>query len=342
MIQVGGKRISKSFTVSSDEAGGSTHAKKQALFLAEQWEREAAGHVSPDDITVEAAIENYIASRSAVLSPSTIAGYRRMKGQLAAFPALMGLRVSDVATPDIQGIINAMAVSLTAKTIKNRITFLISCLEYAGCDKRFKLAFPRRVAPEIRTPGADEVARLLGESDGDLKVAIALAAFGTLRRGEICALTYADVLRDLKSVSVTKDKVEGDDHAYHIKDMPKTAGSVRVVRLPSEVIDLIPEGDPAEEIISLTPSGLSHKFERLVKKLGINCAFHDLRHYSASWRSDIGIPRKYIEEVGGWVGESSVLKDTYDNPLAESRKKYTDMACRYIVDNFGDVLRRTG
>ena len=235
-----------------------------------------------------------------------------------------------------------MALTLSTKTIKNRITFLISSLEYAGSEKKFKLAFPRSMPPEVRVPDSAEVSRLLRESSGELKIAIALAAFGTLRRGEICALTHADVLRDLKSVSVTKDKVETPDGGYVVKKMPKTAGSVRVVRLPAEVIDLIPQGDPEEEVISNTPSGISHGFERLAKKLGVNCAFHDLRHYSASFRSDLGIPAKYIEEVGGWVGESKVLQDVYDNPLAESRKKYTDIANRYIVETFYDVLSETG
>lgn len=341
-IRVGGKRYRKSFTVSPDEEGSSLKAKKKALFLAEQWERETGRSASPLDISVRKAVENYVDSRTAVLSPSTMAVYKRMKGQLGAYPALMELRVSDVSTPDIQNVINAMAITLSTKTIKNRITFLISCLEYAGNEKKFKLAFPRSVPPDVRVPDAGEVSRLLRESSGELKIAIALAAFGTLRRGEICALTYSDILRDLRSVSVTKDKVETPEGGYVVKQIPKTAGSVRTVRLPAEVINLIPQGDPGDEIIANTPSGVSHGFERLAKKLGINCAFHDLRHYSASFRSDLGIPAKYIEEVGGWVGESRVLQEVYDNPLAESRKKYTDIANQYIVDTFCDVLSKTG
>ena len=68
--------------------------------------------------------------------------------------------------------------------------------------------------------------------------------------------------------------------------------------------------------------------------LGFSFSFHSLRHFAASFRSDLGIPRKYIEEVGRWESGSSVLDRVYDNTLESSRKKYTQMANTYIEDNF--------
>lgn len=75
------------------------------------------------------------------------------------------------------------------------------------------------------------------------------------------------------------------------------------------------------------------------EKCGIDANFHSLRHFAASFRSDIGIPQKYIEEVGGWTGESEILKTIYDNGLTSSRKKYTQMTNDYIRANFEKVLK---
>lgn len=48
-----------------------------------------------------------------------------------------------------------------------------------------------------------------------------------------------------------------------------------------------------------------------------------------------GIPKKYIQEVGGWVdGNSSVLDRVYDNAMDSSRKKYTQIANRFIEQTF--------
>lgn len=341
-IRRDGKMQHKSFTVSPSMYGGdSRRARREALFLAEEWERDGAAE-EYEGISVRDALDKYIGSRERVLSPSTVVGYEKAKRQLLPFVELMDKSVLSVSSSDIQPIINTWAVDLSAKTIKNRISFLLSVLEYSGNDRRIKLTYPKRRKPEVRTPDSQDIRRLLDNSSGELKISICLAAFGTLRRGEICALLQSDILRDLSSVSVTKDMVDSKDGGYVVKDIPKTVDSYRVVKFPREVIRMIPVSDPDEPVIHLTPTAVSMRFSHLAKKVGVECSFHDLRHYAASFRSDLGIPAKYIEEAGGWsAGGASVLKSVYDNPLKENRRKYTDMTNRYIEETFGDLMTGT-
>ena len=136
---INGKKVRKSFTVHPDECGGDS---KKAKTLSERNAREWVLNTEMDEnyVTVATAIDLYIKDRSSVLSPSTIADYKRMAKH---FSDLLPLDAHDIDSKAIQGTINGMAMnSLNARTIKNRIFFLISALNYVGVDKRFKLRFP--------------------------------------------------------------------------------------------------------------------------------------------------------------------------------------------------------
>lgn len=62
--------------------------------------------------------------------------------------------------------------------------------------------------PDLYCPSDDDIKKLLKHVAGtDLEIAILLAAFGPMRRGEICALESSDIKGS--KVSVTKSMVMG-------------------------------------------------------------------------------------------------------------------------------------
>lgn len=338
-ITIGGKKVTKSFTVHPRSCGGdSRKAKAKAELLAREWQIAHEDRITSGD-TVEGALAAYIEDRSSVLSPSTLLSYNEM---VKYFDPIRHMYVSDVDTPTIQRIINDMAVQVGSKTIKNRIGLLLSALDYAGSDRKFKLRYPQKVKKDPLTPDVDEVIMLLKECDQELKPVICLAAFGTLRRGEIAALKQKDISRDMCLVSVHADMVLDEHRNFVYKEIPKTSGSIRSVTLPRDIIDLLPRGDDPEAFLfSMTPSAMTMRFIKLRNRLGLRCSLHSLRHFAASFRSDIGIPRKYIEDVGGWEAGSKILTGTYDNVLKGSKKKYAVMVNNYIEETFGCVINGT-
>ena len=331
--KVGGKLLRKSFTVTPEEAGGSRQAKARSELLAREWQSDV--REDPQSVpTVEKIVLDYIQDRSKILSPRTIHDYNRL---LPFYESIKDICMSDIKTSHIQALVNEWAVSVTAKTIQNRLSLLLSALDYAGCDKKFKLRMPQKRPKKILSPDIDDVQRLMSNATEELKPIIALAAFGSLRRGEIAALKGSDISRDMRTVYVHADIVQSDA-GFVYKDIPKTSGSVRVVDLPPFVMDLLPEvADPEEYVFKLNPNQISKRFIKLRDKCGIPVSFHSLRHFAASFRSDIGIPRKYVEEVGGWTNESTVLQRVYDNTLASSRKKYVQMANKFLEEHFRNV-----
>lgn len=333
---INGKLVTKSFTVSPDECRGDW---KKAKTLSESRAREWVLNARDDEnnYTVGKAIDSYINDRESVLSPSSITSYRQY---VQYFEKIKDVCIEDLDSPMIQGLINEMSETVGTKTIKSRIGFLFSVLNYAECDKKFRIRYPQIVPKEQSTPDYDEIKILLDNADDVISLPIALAAFGTLRRGEIAALKVKDVSRDLCTVYVRGNMVrKGNTFVY--KNVPKTSDSFRSVRLPKFIVDRIPlSDDPEAFVFDLSPTAITRRFERLRDSLGLKCTFHDLRHYAASWRSDIGIPRKYIEEAGGWSKDSGVLADVYDNALESTRAKYVQKANKYIEDNFADVIRK--
>lgn len=334
---VGGQKIRKSFTVHPDQVGGdSRRAKDRSELLAREWclsNHRSAVHGA----TVKEAIEQYIKDKDRVLSPSTIRGYGFV---LAALSPIWDICISDLETPQIQRLINDWSMVLTTKTIRNRITLLLAVLDYNGIDKKFKVRYPQNNSKKVVSPDVEDVQMLLRNATGDLIPIIYLTAFGSLRRGEVAGLREMDISRDMHTVTISGDMVLGAD-GWTYKPFPKTQGSIRTVQLPKFIIDSIPcKEHPKDFIFTMTPAAMTDRFRRLAAKLQLPYTLHSLRHFAASFRSDIGIPKKYIQEVGGWVdGSNSVLDRVYDNTMDSSRKKYTQIANRFIEDNFrADVV----
>ena len=332
---INGKRVVKSFTVSPKDTGGdSRKARQKSELLAREWQLT----LNRNDIyskPVRAALEDYINDRSRVLSPRTIYDYRKI---IPFLERILDVPVNDVVNFHVQGLINEWSVSVSEKTIRNRISFLLSALDYAGNDKKFKLRYPQKRAKKILAPDVQDVQRLLDNAPEDFVPILCLAAFGSLRRGEIAALKQADISRDMNTVTVHADMVKSVK-GYVYKDLPKTTGSIRTIELPRDIISLLPmSDDPEAYVFGVNPNMISHRYDNLKKKCGIDVNFHSLRHFAASFRSDIGVPRKYIEEVGGWGDGSRVMVQVYDNALTSSRKKYTQMTNKYIEETF-DIKR---
>lgn len=337
-VTVNGQKLTRSFTVSPKECGGdSKKAQKMAEVKAREWQINKEKEQLFCQ-TVGDAMRAYIDDRSRVLSPASIQSYNSL---IQYFDSIKDMYASDVTVQIVQRLINEMTLEVSPKTVSNRIGFLMSVLDYAGNDKKFKLRYPAKQVRELKTPDHDEVYELIKNADEIIKPVVILAAFGGLRRGEIAALKQKDILRDMHMIHVHADFVRGPDNIFVYKDHAKTVKSTRTVHLSKSIIDLLPcSDDPESFVFDLSPTRITRRFERLRNKLGLKCAFHDLRHYATSMRSDLGIDEKYIRDELGWTYSSAVYSEVYNNPLKSTSKKYIQMTNSFIEENFGDVIAK--
>lgn len=302
--------------------------KAEAEMLASQFANDKKRY-SRANLTVSEAVQKYIQAKEGVLSPATIRTYEQIsKSHLTKIGPIM---IDSLTSSDLQNWISTLSATLSAKTVKNVYGLVVSAVSLYT-EKSFKVTLPTRQATQYNIPTDADVSLLIKEARPDLKLAITLAAVGTLRRGEICALKYKDVLPDFSGIYVHSDMVLDKNKKWIHKDMPKTSDSVRRIELPKKVMDMIGTGEPEDYVIQSTPAAISDAFSRLRTRLGMSCRFHDLRHYAASILHAIGVPDQYIMERGGWSTDGT-LKAVYRNTLSDKSKQFSDKANDYFGKN---------
>ena len=304
-----GKRHYKSFTAKS---------KSAARAMANDWlAKRDDDVVTPETITVYDAISKYIDVKKGVLSPATIREYQGTQKRYFRGP-LGSMQLGDVRSQDVQLWISELAGKLSPKTVRNAYGLLEPTLEMFAPDRRIRVTLPQKKKTDLYCPNDDDVRTLLDHiTDADLKTAVLLAAFGPLRRSEICALTDKDIVGN--KIKVSKALVQDPDGFWAVKDHPKSYGGYRDVELPDFVIQRIT--GIRGRIVKASPDQITSRFRRALRSSGLNhFRFHDLRHYAASIMHAIGVPDQYIMQRGGWSSDN-VMKTVYRNVIDLEKEK---------------------
>ena len=316
-----GKRVYESFTA---------FTKDEAELLASEWKSKKKRR-SRSDLTVYEAIQGYINAKEGVLSPSTIKGYNKMLKN--NYKSIGNTKINKLTSESMQIFVSDLSRDKSPKTVRNVYGLLVSSIGLYLPDMTFRVTLPQKCIKKEFSPSNEDVSALYERATKELKKCIALAAFGSLRRGEICALTFADLKGD--TLSITKDMIQGKDNKWIVKDIPKTAASVREVRLPQKVIDLLGTGEENERIIKYkNPGSITQCFTKLRDRLNINIHFHQLRKFYASIGAVLGIPDTYLSDFGGWSKNSRVMKDVYQNKIVSMSDFYAEK----MSDHFNKII----
>ena len=243
------------------------------------------------------------------------------------YGSLGDMKLHDLTSDAVQAWVNDFAAEHSPKTVKNAYGLISAVVDTFAGDIRLKVTLPQKIQSQLYVPSDSDIKAILdyfGENDKDMELAVYLAAFGTLRRSEICALTADDVHGNV--ISVNKAMVRSSGGDWVIKTT-KTVSSTRAVPMPDFVIEKLPESGP---IVNISPSMVTNRFIRALQKLDITAfRFHDLRHYAASIMHAIGVPDQYIMQRGGWSSDHT-LKAIYRGTIEEYSQKYTDMTISHF------------
>jgi len=310
-----GKRKYKSITVKDPSRKG----KKECERLAAEWSAQNQ-ELPSSQLTVHATVRKYIDIKKKVLSPSTIRAYELYLRR--RIQPIKDKKIGDLTQTDVQQWINGLTGECAPKYIKNVYGLFSAALSYYG-HRSFDVAFPSAAPKATYTPCDADIMLLLDHiaDRPQLLSAVLLAAFGSLRRGEICALQPADLTEN--RVRICKSMVRDTDGYWHTRPMAKTDDSNRLVILPPQVAAMI------QLPICLHPEQVSNRFRRAVASSGCQrrFRFHDLRHYYVSIAHALGIPDAYIMSMGGWRTDyvmHRVYRDTLPDVMASEQAKLTD------------------
>lgn len=294
-----------------------------------------------EPLTLGAAFDRYIESKSAVLSPSTIKSYRAIRRN--NLTDLYPLNIEDVTQELVQIAINKEALTRTPKTVANIHGILAAVLQVFRPDLVLHTTLPQKKKTEIQIPTEEEVQQILSATRGtEMEVPIILGALCGMRRSEICALTWDDIDFEKHKIHIRKALVLSEDLELVEKGTKTTAGTRSIRLFPPVAAALLAakaaqetneNGDANDGYITVKPDIISHRFEKILKREGIrHYRFHDLRHYTVSVMLSLNIPKNYI---ANFVGHSSerMIDQVYGHIMA-SKKNSSEK----ILENYYENL----
>ena len=154
-----------------------------------------------------------------------------------------------------------------------------------------------------------------------LRAAVVLAAWGTLRRGEVLGLRRDDV--DLAAGTVRVERSLGERrNGAVIVGPPKSGAGMRTVHMPAGAMQVLVDHlnsfvSPAVDAplfvgrtgLPLRPQGLEEAWRSAREEVGLPALrFHDLRHFAGTMAAAAGASTKEVMARGGWSSPQMALR----------------------------------
>lgn len=263
--------------------------------------------------TFESCCDKYIELKRNVISPSTIAGYKKLKSYIS--DELKSKKILSVTQVDIQNEINNFAVGHSPKYVRNLHGFISAVLKTFRPTMNIHTTLPQKRKFTHTLPTTEGVKMILDASAGTpYHIPFQLAVLG-MRRSEICGVTIDDINGNI--LTIDKASVYDEDYKLVTKDT-KTTESTREIFLPDSLVAEIRESGT---IFDYQPQALTRALHRYQDKLGLErFRLHDFRGYFASYAHSQGIPDVYILKMGGWKTDF-VMKSVYRDALKEKNQE---------------------
>ena len=270
----------------------------------------------PRKKTVHEAIDEYIEARKNILSPSTIAGYRRI--QKLRFQSMMKKDICKLTASDWQRAVNLEAKmrsqrdsskTISAKTLKNSWGLMASVIAEAT-GQEITVRLPQLVPHQKPWLTAEQIPEFVALIKDDPIEIPALLALSSLRRSELINLRWSDV--DLKNnvLKVDGAAVFDEDNVLVRKAETKNTSSRRTVPIIPPLRDALMNADrKGEYIVTWHPNSIMCRINRLCERNGLpKVGLHGLRHSFASLAKHLGMPEDAVMEIGGWSDFNTMRK----------------------------------
>ena len=273
-------------------------------------------HNKEKNLTLSQAIDNYIKNRENVLSPSTIRGYRTI--QNSRFLRYLDCEVSKI---NWQKMCNDEAGLCSAKTLKNAWRFVCSVLRESGITPP-SVSLPQSVPAEKPFLSPNDIKKFVKAVHGKPCEIPALLALSSLRRSEICALTWDDIKENYINVKGAA-VLDENNHVIYKKENKNNSSTRKVPILMPELKTAL---DAVENKDGLVWKGSLNTIYKQVNKVCKDnnlplVGVHGLRHSFASLAYHLQIPEQIAMEIGGW-SDVATMRKIYTHIAKEDRSRY--------------------
>jgi len=235
-------------------------------------------------------------------------------------PALGSLPLGELSSSKVRSW-NAKLAAEHPTTAAKAYRLLSSILRTAVADGRLgrnpcqvKGAATEK-APERPVATIAEVQALADAMPEHLRIAVLLAAWCQLRRGELLGLRRRDVdlLRGTVTVSVTRTKTMA---GTMVEKAPKTEAGRRTVVIPANIIDPLTHHlgryvapDPDALVLGLGYKPLRTAWDNARRTIGrSDLHLHDLRHSGLTWAAATGATVAELMHRAGHASPAAALR----------------------------------
>ena len=275
------------------------------------------------ELTVGEAIDRYIESKDAVLSPSTISGYKRVRKN--ALQGIMNISVSELKQETVQKEINRMSKDKSPKSVRNAHGLLSAALAVYRPDMILRTTLPQKRRYEAAIPSGEDIGKIMEAVTGTAdELPVMLAIWLGLRMSEIIGLKWEDISGGV--LHVCRAKVDEGEKGT------KTYTSQRAIPLPDYINRLLDtKKRHGDYVVPMTRRTLYCRFQAACKRAGVqHYRFHDLRHINASVMLALGIPDKYAMERMGH-STNNMLKTVYQHTMSAEQMEVARKVDEYFT-----------
>ncbi len=297
--------------------------------------------VSAIKLTVHEAAEQWLFSAKLRVKESSYANYVNIVNK----HILGGEIMMNLTTGKLNDFINFKLTSgrlngkggLSAKSVRDIMTVYRSIENYAV--REYGLHETHFTIPKIEKKQTDiltsaERKRLenyLIHNQNKTNIAVLLCLFTGLRVGELCGLKWEDIDLDnaVLYVKRTVQRVSKNGKSQVIIGTPKSKTSVRIVPIPTFVLDILRNYRSCGDFYIITgkskptePRTMQNRFKSILKSCSIrNVNFHLLRHTYATVCIEKGFDPKTLSELLGHA-DAAITLNRYCHPSMQIKKDY--------------------
>jgi integrase len=349
------------------KGGFRTKEEAQAALTVMMADAQRGVVVDPTRVTLAEFLEDWLASVSRSLKPTTWEGYAHA-ARVWIIPRIGGYRLAAV-TPEVlerlygelerngrvdgTGGLGPRAVRLAHQVLHRSLGQAAKWRRIPANPADAGLHLPRQTRKPFRTWSDEEARRFLAAVTGDRLAALWTLIVATgMRRGEAVGLRWKDVDFAGGRLSVVQ-------HVVVVRNRPliqeiKTPASRRSIVLYPDVVAALrahatrhkeerllagPAWEDSGLVFTTAIGGVLHprnvrrSFDRLVGRAGVPAiSLHDLRHTAATLALTAGAHPKLVQEMLGHARVAITL-DLYSHVTAEMHHDATDRLGRILFSS---------